>query len=514
MGKYIGIDLGTTFSVSAVIDDEGKPKIIKDFLHDATLTPSTVYFSNDNAVAIGEDANDSCIDNPERFIEHVKFKMGTSEEVCNIDGTGYRAEEISAMILKHIKDYSSQQLGDIAGAVITVPAYFTNNAKEATKDAAKLAGLNVVGMINEPTAAALSYKYLNKDIDKQIFLVYDLGGGTFDVSLVEINGNEFTVLKTLGDHNLGGATFNNRIFQWIKEELENQGARIDLLEHREIKCKLMLDIEKAKKNVCRGISQCTIKIRLENKPYEIKFTKEQFENLIQFDLEETIDISRNVIDDANITADQVDEILLVGGSSRIPTISALLTDEFCKEPKIPVDPDLAVAIGAAYHAASFVGKIPEDADKGVTGGLCEQEIVKFKDCTSHAIGIVVQDMQTKKEYNKILIPQNTAIPAFHSEMFCTVLDNQISIIVQITEGELEDLNYTTIIGKSELKFPPKAKGAPMKVTIECDENYAIHVSVFDVNDNVDLGEMHIERRDNMNSQQMKKAAESLGKLDI
>ena len=151
MAKYIGIDLGTTFSVSAVIDDEGKPKIIKDFLHDATLTPSTVYFSNDNAVAIGEDANDSCIDNPERFIEHVKCKMGTSKEVCNIDGTGYRAEEISAMILKHIKNYSSQQLGDIAGAVITVPAYFTNNAKEATKDAAKIAGLNVVGMINEPT---------------------------------------------------------------------------------------------------------------------------------------------------------------------------------------------------------------------------------------------------------------------------------------------------------------------------------------------------------------------------
>lgn len=508
MGKYIGIDLGTTFSVAAVIDDEGKPVVIKDFMSNRKLIPSTVYFTDNKSVTIGADAN--CINNQERFVEHVKFKMGTDDEVCNIDNTGYRAEEISAMILKRIKEYTSQQLGDISGSVITVPAYFTNNAKQATKDAAELAGINVLGIINEPTAAALAYRYMKKNIDKQLFLVYDLGGGTFDVSLVKIDGNEFSVLGHKGDTDLGGVRFNNRIFEWIESELEDKGGRIDLLDHRDIKNKLMMEIEKAKQNVCLGNSPYTIKFNLLQEEYEFSLSQQQFYDLIRFDLEGTITPLTEVIEDAKIDKNQIDEILLVGGSSRIPMIADLLEEELGKRPIMPIHPDLAVAIGAAYHAE----KLSKDIDKGIVGGLSEQETVKFTDCLSHAIGIVVQDLQTGKEYNKILIAQNTPIPAEYSEVFCTVLDNQISVIIKITEGELEDLRYTTIIGTSELKFSPKPKGAPIKVTIECDENNAIHVRLFDISDNADLGEMHIERKDNMNKQQMMQAAESLGKLDI
>ncbi len=521
MGKYIGIDLGTTFSVVSYIDDTGNPQIINN-MEGENITPSTVLFEGDVAI-VGTDAKNSSIVNPENYVAFAKRNMGSKQQNYYIGGKSYSPEEISAIILKKLCKDTEAALGDeILGAVITVPAYFTDAQRKSTMDAATMAELPVLAIINEPTAAALSYGISKSDSGSKKVLVYDLGGGTFDVSIMQFTENEIEILSSVGDSQLGGYDFDLKIIEWFKEQAKTQGADVeqDVLAQQS----LLLEAEKAKKALSSGRTKTMITLSVAGKPVRAELTKEEFEYMIEPLIYQSISLMDSAMEEANLEYSELDKILLVGGSTRIPLVKKMIEEETEIEPSMDIHPDEAVAIGAAFHAVECARNSACDSNQStpsenspvIDKGSIPQtnSTYTFTDRTSHGIGVEIWDEELGESINSVILPKNSVVPAEGERDFVTVADYQEAIKLTVRQGETSELKYTTIIGETELKLRPKPKGSPVRVVISCDTDSIIHVHVIDLEDNEDLGEMKIDRVSNLSEEEVKQSQSKLGKLNI
>jgi len=462
MGKIIGIDLGTTNSCVAVIEG-GEPIVIPN-AEGARTTPSVVAFSKDGERMVGQVAKRQAITNPERTIISIKREMGSNYRV-NIDGKSYSPQEISAMILQKLKADAEAYLGQpVTEAVITVPAYFTDSQRQATKDAGKIAGLDVKRIINEPTAAALAYG-LDKEGEQKI-MVYDLGGGTFDVSVLEIGDGVIEVLATAGNNRLGGDDFDQCIVDYMLKEFKKDTG-IDLSTDRIAMQRLRDAAEKAKIDLS-GVTTTTI-----NLPYitadasgpkhlEMTLTRAKFNELTAHLVEKTMEPVRQALSDAGLTAADLNKVLLVGGSTRIPAVQDAVRRITGKEPFRGINPDECVAIGAAVQA-------------GVLGG--DVEGILLLDVTPLSLGIeTLGGVFTK------LIERNTTIPTRKSQIFSTAADNQTSVEVHVLQGEREMAKDNKTLGRFRLDgIAPAPRGVPqIEVTFDIDANGIVNVSAKDL----------------------------------
>ena len=461
MGKIIGIDLGTTNSCVAVMEG-GNPNVITNS-EGARTTPSVVAFQKDGERIVGQVAKRQAVTNADRTIMSIKRKMGTSEKVT-IDGKAYTPQEISAMILTKLKQDAESYLGEtVTQAVITVPAYFNDSQRQATKDAGKIAGLEVLRINNEPTAAALAYGV--SDTGKKV-MVYDLGGGTFDVSILDIDDGVFEVLSTNGDTHLGGDDFDQAIINYLLDEFKKTEG-VDLSTDKMAMQRLKEAAEKSKIELS---TTTTSNINLPfitadatgPKHMDITLTKAKFDELTADLVARTLTCIRNAMNDAGLNASQIDEVLLVGGSSRIPAVQEAVKKEMGKEPNKGINPDECVAVGAARQA-------------GVLGG--EETGVLLLDVTPLSLGIETMGGVFTK-----LIERNTTIPTNKSQIFSTAADGQTSVEVHVLQGEREMAAYNKTLGRFQLTGIPAApRGVPqIEVTFDIDANGIVHVSAKDM----------------------------------
>ena len=461
MSKVIGIDLGTTNSCVAVLE-AGAPKVIPN-PEGGRTTPSVVAFKKGERI-VGEAAKRQALTNP-NTVSSIKRLMGTKEKV-ELDGKKYTPEEVSAMILSYIKDYAESYLGEkVDKAVITVPAYFNDAQRQATKNAGKIAGLEVERIINEPTAAALSYG-LEKE-NGQTILVYDLGGGTFDVSILELGDGVFEVKSTNGNNHLGGDDFDQKIIDYIVEEFAKEN-NIDLRDDKMAMQRLKEVAEKAKKDlsgmVTTQISAPFITKNDDDEPLHIdmELTRAKFEDLIGDLVESIIEPIRKALKDAKMTKKDIDKVIFVGGSTRVPMVYDLVTKELGQEPSREVNPDEVVAMGAAIQGGVIAGDVND---------------IVLLDVTPLSLGL-----ETLGGVMTTLIPRNTTIPTSKSEVFSTAADNQPAVDIHILQGERSMAADNKTLGNFQLgNIPPAPRGVPqIEVTFDIDANGIVNVSAKDL----------------------------------
>ncbi len=462
MGKVLGIDLGTTNSCMSVM--EGGEAIVIPNAEGGRTTPSVVAFTKDGQRLVGEAAKRQAITNPERTVISIKRHMGTNHKT-NIDGKEYTPQEISAMILQKLKADAEAYLGEpVTQAVITVPAYFNDAQRQATKDAGRIAGLEVLRIINEPTAASLAYG-LDKEEDQTI-LVFDLGGGTFDVSILELGDGFFEVKATSGDNHLGGDDFDQRIIDYLVETFKSQ-TNIDLRNDKMAMQRLKEAAEKAKKDLS-GVLTTNISLPFISadatgpKHLELDLTRAKFEDLTRDLVERTLGPTRQALSDAGLSPSDIDKVVLVGGSTRIPAVQEAIKNLIGKEPHKGVNPDEVVALGAAIQAGVLTGEVKD---------------VVLLDVTPLSLGIeTLGGVFTK------LIERNTTIPTSKSQIFSTAADNQTSVEIHVLQGERPMAADNKTLGRFTLTdIPPAPRGVPqIEVTFDIDANGIVNVSAKDL----------------------------------
>lgn len=484
----VGIDLGTTFSAVARVNKNGVAEILVN-RDGERVTPSVVMFEGDSQAIVGDQAKDNSVMDPLDVVQFVKRQMGNKKFSFETDsGKVLTAEEISAIILKRLKEDAENDTGEkVDGAVITVPAYFNDAQRTATKDAGKIAGLNVIGMINEPTAAALAYCHNDADSDGNI-MVFDLGGGTFDVTVLRLSEHlkKIDIVATTGVRNLGGFDFDNEIINKVLADFKEQ-YDIDLGDDDEVMQDIRLKAENAKKSLSSR-EKTMISVRAEGKTMKIDLTREQFEAMIHRHLDTMQLYMSEAMEDAHMQWSDLNKILLVGGSTRIPAVQKMIKDYSGIDPSHELNPDEAVALGAAYYAESL--SLAESESDGKTNK------VKITDVNSHTVGTIANDSRNQPRMVPIL-SKNTPLPASKEMEFYTVQDGQTQLNVRIVEGEDEDPDYDQIIGESLITMAPKKKNAPIEIRIQYDVNGLIHVLVKDGETNQDLGEFDIQRKENL-----------------
>lgn len=515
MGRVIGIDLGTTYSAAAIMQADGKPAILPNS-EGQNITPSVVLFpdvgNGYDEPLVGDMAKHSAATSPLDVVQFVKRQMGDPNwRFESTSGSTYTAEEVSAIILKKLKNDAELVLGEpVTDAVITVPAYFDDTRRVATKQAGKIAGLNVLRVLNEPTAAAISYG-LNYENNGTV-LVYDLGGGTFDVTIMEMNDGSFDVLATDGNRNLGGFDFDNRIANYVMEQLESQDAGSNLSLDDSLVAEIREKSELAKKSLST-VTQANIILSVSGKQYRIKITRDHFEEITKDLLRTTEELVEDVMEAAGKKWSDIDHLLLIGGSTRMPMVRNMVKNISGKQPELNVNPDEAVALGAAIQAYVCEQEGTSNSGTALVPTVVNDMVLSISDVTSQALGVILLN-EFDKEENFVVIPKNSKIPTKGQQHAVTVADNQSCIYVQVTQGDDRDVRYAVVIGGKEIPIPPYKKGAPFTVSYAYDIDQTVYVELFDDTTHTTVGTFEIDRSMNLSDETVENAMKRMNDMII
>ena len=481
-GQTVGIDLGTTFSSIAQLDDQGTPISIPNE-DDEVEIPSLVVLVEGGHVIVGPSRMRAAMEDPDHVIERIKRHMGESKYQRTFDGKDITPEFVSALILKKLRQDTEKRIGKISNAVITVPYYFNDARRKATQDAGRIAGLNVIDIINEPTAATLTYAWHRGELgaagpggDKpQTALVFDLGGGTFDVTVVSYTPTHFRVLATDGDVYLGGVDWNERLLNYLAEEFKARHG-LDFRESPAAVQMIFNYCEMAKIELSEN-PQTSITLRHAGKTFSVTVTRDQFETMTADLLQRTADTTELVLKEAGISAGQLDAVVMVGGSTLLPQVPRMLEGLTGQKPHDEISPHTAVAQGAAIHAAILEAKY-----RGEQSDLAEKvrkmlAAVKQENVNSHGLGILATNPKSNKEVNHVMIPRNTRLPFEVRQTFKTKRDKQQRVSIQVIEGDAPDPTACSLLGKCKITELPAdlAKGSPIEVTYAFDASGRIRV---------------------------------------
>lgn len=502
----IGIDLGTTNSAAAFINNQGVVEMVVNRDGKRT-TPSVVMFEDDVTV-VGEQAKDNSIVDEYHVCSLVKRHMGKKSFSFDVTmDKKYTAEEISAIILKYIKEDAEAMSGEpVEGAVITIPAYFGDAERNATRDAGEIAGLNVLGIINEPTAAAIAYCQGKADEGGNM-MVFDLGGGTFDITIIQLSDDldQTKIIATNGNKNLGGFDIDNTIINRVNDKFQ-EAYGIDLDDDIEVSQELRIKAEKLKESLSFR-PRASMTITAQGKTEKFDFTREEFEEMIKPIVDSTKACMEVALSEAGITWNDINKILLVGGSTRIPAFSDMIRKTTGIEPSHELNPDEAVAIGAAYYADNLYSQKYGNSPKS-------NKPIEVLDVNSHSLGVIVYNENDERRAS-FIIPKNSPIPAAETEIYSTHHDGQTDLLIEVVEGDDEDPDYDHIIGKSLIKLPsPKPKMYPFEIEMSYDVNGIIHLTVKDIKVGIDLGEFDIDRNDNLSENDIREKKTIIGSLNL
>jgi len=480
MANIVGIDLGTTFSALAILNSVGRPEIVPNS-DGERLTPSAIFFDEENPeiVRVGVEAINSRHLNVERSVRWIKRHMGDAEYQRNIDGKQWTAVELSSLILKRLKQDCSAERGEIRDAIISVPAHFDEARRKATMDAGTMAGLNVIGIVNEPVAAALYYATTRQVSGK--VLVYDLGGGTFDVTIMDVRGHNMEITCSQGDHALGGVDFDREILKMLEQSYKEEFGK-ELINSDEDRAKYEDEAEDTKKTLSRrGVAKKILYGPAGSKKVEI--TREMFEHAISSLIARTDILLEVALEEAGIEPSAVDKLLLVGGSTRIPLVQKNLEKRFGFPPETTVNVDECVALGAALHAGlTMLREKPDSVPAGISSGLKD---INLTDVCNHSYGTICApiDKETGRRVieNRIILKKNTPLPCESTQMFYTMSEGQKEVEVTVTQGEDTAVEYVNKIATHKFQLPPnRAAKCPIKVTYSYDVNQRMHCKFEDV----------------------------------
>ncbi len=489
-GQTVGIDLGTTYSAIARVSEDGTPHSLKNS-DGRTITPSVVLLSDDGKVVVGPSFERMALEDPKNIIEAIKRQMGNKDFFVVYQGKKLTPEFVSALILKKMKQDAEQEIGPIANAVITVPYYFNDVRRKATQDAGRIAGLNVIDIINEPTAATLAYAWQKGELGRtdlgdyeKTILVYDLGGGTFDVTVVRYTPTHFKVLATDGDVMLGGLDWSRRIVDQVAEQFQAKHGE-DPREDPETMMILTQECENSKRDLSEK-AQTPISVYYKGKSLTVSLTRGDFERLTADLMQRTRDTTELVMQQAGVGHGELDEVVLVGGSTHMPVVRTMLREVTGKEPSGDIIPEEAVAQGAAIHAAILEAKATGGSSRLAQAVNKRLRAVNTVDVNSHSLGVKISDPNDRaRKINHIMIPKNTAIPYDITQKFVTNSDNQQRIHICVLEGDAIDPDACTTIGDFRIyNLPPNLPaGSPVEVTYSYDKNGRISVKARELTSN-------------------------------
>jgi molecular chaperone DnaK len=519
-GLTVGIDLGTTFSAIAHLDDQGNPVALPNE-DDEIETPSLILLADGGHVIVGPSRTRAAMEDPSHVVERVKRHMGTNEYKRTYDGHEITPEFLSALILKKLRQDAEKHIGKIGNAVITVPAYFNDARRKATQDAGRIAGLNVIDIINEPTAATLTYAWQRGELGSsntafdrpRQALVYDLGGGTFDVTVVRYTPTHFQVLATDGDVHLGGVDWNDRLLDFVAEEFKAKHG-IDVRESPAAAQMLRNDCDQVKV-LLSDQEKATLICRHEGKSVSVLITREQFEQMTADLLQRTIDTTDLVMEQANVTPDQLDAIVLVGGSTLMPRVPKLLEELTGMKPYQDLSPHTAVAQGAAIHAAILEARYRGDESELAEKVRRHLERVKQEDVNSHGLGVVAKNPKSGKMVNHVMIKRNSRLPVEVQQTFKTNKSGQGRVTIKVTEGDAPDPDACLLIGNCRITNLPAGlpEGSPIEVTYAFDSSGRVKVSARDKTGGREAA-IEIERRGGLDDAQIDAYAALAGNYQV